>query len=82
MIATKLTLFHIGLAKYSKFPKLWMMKGQILYQMNDIANARKFYAKGLENCRDAIPLWLLLARLEEDLGLVIPILNLSLNDDI
>ena len=45
-----------------------MMKGQILHQMNDIANARKFYAKGLENCRDSIPLWLLLARLEEDLG--------------
>ena len=65
---SSINLLLIGLAKYSKFPKLWMMKGQILYQMNDIANARKFYAKGLENCRDAIPLWLLLARLEEDLG--------------
>ena len=57
-----------GLAKYSKFPKLWMMKGQILHQLNDVPNARKFYAKGLENCRDSIPLWLLLARLEEEQG--------------
>ena len=46
-----------------------MMKGQILHQMNEIVDARKFYAKGLENCRDSIPLWLILARLEEDLGL-------------
>ena len=45
-----------------------MMKGQILEQKGDIPNARKFYAKGLENCRDAIPLWLLLAKLEENMG--------------
>ena len=44
------------------------MKGQILNQMDDIANARKWYAKGLENCKDSVPLWLLLARLEEEMG--------------
>ena len=45
-----------------------MMKGQILNQMDDVPNARKWYAKGLENCKDSVPLWLLLARLEEEMG--------------
>ena len=35
-----------GIAKYSKFPKLWMMKGQILSQMGEHSTARKWYAKG------------------------------------
>merc|ERR1712176_718476 len=67
-LKTALLLLDEGIAKYPKFPKLWMMKGQILNQMDDVPNARKWYAKGLENCKDSVPLWLLLARLEEDLG--------------
>ena len=67
-LKTALLLLDEGIAKYPKFPKLWMMKGQILNQMDDIANARKWYAKGLENCKDSVPLWLLLARLEEEMG--------------
>ncbi|CBY20302.1 unnamed protein product [Oikopleura dioica] len=57
-----------GLAKYPKFDKLWMMKGTIFLQMKDANSARKAFAKGIENCKDSKPLWILLADLEESEG--------------
>lgn len=77
-----ISLLDEGLAKYSKFDKLWMMKGTIFLQMKgqktyrysfsttvlDAHAARKAFAKGIEHCKDSKPLWILLADLEEGEG--------------
>jgi pre-mRNA-processing factor 6 len=64
-------LVNEGLEKFPRFPKLWMMKGQIEEQENQTAKAREAYHTGLKSNSDSIPLWLLLSRLEEKAGSVI-----------
>ena len=51
---------------FPQFDKLWMMKGQIYTDnRNEIDKAREQYSKGLKNCPNSIPLWILASKLEE-----------------
>lgn len=61
-------LLEEGIKTYSKFPKLYMMLGQISQEEGDLAAAKKAYKAGLENNSNSIPLWILLSRLEEASG--------------
>ncbi|KAL9962298.1 hypothetical protein ACROYT_G031386 [Oculina patagonica] len=54
--------------RYPDFAKLWMMKGQIHEELNQLDNAREAYKQGTKKCSRSIPIWLLLARLEEKAG--------------
>lgn len=45
-----------------------MMLGQILEQERDVSSARERYNQGLKKCPHSIPLWLLLAKLEQNEG--------------
>jgi len=65
-----LTLIEEGISKYPKFPKLFMMGGQI--NSDDLPKdkahlekARKFYQRGIEACPNNAVLWILASRLEE-----------------
>lgn len=60
-----------AVVKYPTFPKLWMMKGQLEHQEDNIPAAREAYHNGLKNNPTSIPLWLLLSRLEESCGSII-----------
>ncbi|CAK9786169.1 hypothetical protein CC85DRAFT_283722 [Cutaneotrichosporon oleaginosum] len=60
-----------AIAKFPKFDKLHMIRGQVLEQKGDIPGARAAYAQGCRECRNSIPLWILAARLEEKAGVVI-----------
>ncbi|XP_035659533.1 pre-mRNA-processing factor 6-like [Branchiostoma floridae] len=60
-------LIDEGLKHYSDFPKLWMMRGQILEQEGRTDAAREAYNQGLKKCPHSISLWLLLSQLEEKL---------------
>eukprot|EP00559_Dactyliosolen_fragilissimus_P005788 CAMPEP_0184858404 /NCGR_PEP_ID=MMETSP0580-20130426/3511_1 /TAXON_ID=1118495 /ORGANISM="Dactyliosolen fragilissimus" /LENGTH=942 /DNA_ID=CAMNT_0027354529 /DNA_START=81 /DNA_END=2905 /DNA_ORIENTATION=- len=65
-----LSLIEEGLSKYSSFPKLWMMGGQICSCDLDkskaaLDRARSFYQKGLKQCPNNAVLWILASRLEE-----------------
>ncbi|MCJ8741804.1 hypothetical protein PDJAM_G00074940 [Pangasius djambal] len=57
-----------ALRHYEDFPKLWMMKGQIEEQSENMDKARDAYNQGLKKCPHSMPLWLLLSRLEERAG--------------
>ncbi|EPB79056.1 tetratricopeptide repeat protein [Ancylostoma ceylanicum] len=50
---------------YTDFAKFYMMLGQIYLQENNHDDARKIITEGIKKCPGAIPLWLLLSRLEE-----------------
>ncbi|CAG0881555.1 unnamed protein product [Cyprideis torosa] len=65
-----LQLCDEGLVHFSDFAKLWMMKGQILTAQKKHEDALKAYALGVKKCPASIPLWILQARLEEELGRV------------
>ncbi|ELK28472.1 Pre-mRNA-processing factor 6 [Myotis davidii] len=54
-----------ALKHYEDFPKLWMMKGQIEEQEEQMDKVREAYSQGLKKCPHSTPLWLLLSRLEE-----------------
>ncbi|CAF0838637.1 unnamed protein product [Adineta ricciae] len=60
------TLLEEALKSYGDFPKLWMMKGQILAQQGPASfeAAREAYMEGIKRCPTSIPLWLLLVQLE------------------
>ncbi|GIY90401.1 pre-mRNA-processing factor 6 [Caerostris extrusa] len=64
-------LLDEGLKQYPDFAKLWMMRGQILEQENNISQARDVYNQGIKKCPTSIPLWLLLAQLEQKNGALI-----------
>ena len=66
-------LLEEALTNYGYFPKLWMMKGQILAQQgsNGFEPAREAYLEGIKRCPTNIPLWLLLIQLEIDNGQLI-----------
>lgn len=53
---------------YPDFAKLWMMKGQIHEELDQLDNARESYKLGTKKCPHSVPIWLLLARLEENAG--------------
>jgi len=66
-----LDLIEQGIAKYPKFPKLYMMGGQICSDdlvpktKSNLDRARKFYQRGLQECPSNTVLWTLASRLEE-----------------
>jgi pre-mRNA-processing factor 6 len=64
-----LALIDEGIALYPAFAKLYMMGGQICsdtaYAGNQVARARKFYERGLQQCPNNAVLWTLTSRLEE-----------------
>lgn len=66
-----LELVNDGLNRYPEFPKLWMMKGQILDQKKQTDAAREAYHDGIKRCPSSIPLWLSCANLELGVGLII-----------
>lgn len=63
-----LATVEAGLKKFPMFPKLHMLKGQILTQAKDIPGARAAYASAVKACPKSVPLWLLASRLEEQDG--------------
>ena len=67
------TLLDEALKSYGDFPKLWMMKGQILAQQgpSNFEAARDAYMEGIKRCPTSIPLWLLLVQLELEHGQLI-----------
>ena len=60
-----LTMLGEALAKFSKYDKLHMIKGQIHEQRGEVALARQAYAVGVKACPNSVPLWILSSRLEE-----------------
>lgn len=66
-------LLEEALKNYGDYPKLWMMKGQILAQQgpSGFDAAREAYLEGIKRCPTSIPLWLLLVQLEIDNGQII-----------
>ena len=66
-------LLEEALKKYGDYPKLWMMKGQILAQPgpSGFEAAREAYLEGIKHCPKSIPLWLLLVQLEIENGQII-----------
>lgn len=67
-----LRLVNEGLQLYPKADKLWMMKGQIYENdLNKLPSAREAYNAGTKACPKSVPLWLLLARLEEKAGVLV-----------
>jgi pre-mRNA-processing factor 6 len=65
-----LQLIEEGIAKYPKFPKLYMMGGQICSddlpkQKSSLDKARNFYERGLQQCPNNTVLWKLASLLEE-----------------
>lgn len=57
-------LVNAGLKQFPEFPKLWMMKGQLLEQQMFHDLAREAFQDGIKKCPNSIPLWILLAKLE------------------
>ena len=47
-----------------------MMMGQIAEQLGEVDVAREAFAKGLKQCPDSIPLWILSALLEDKAGML------------
>jgi pre-mRNA-processing factor 6 len=64
-----LEILEQGLLSFPDFPKLWMIKGQILSgDTNDIEGARSTYSKALKHHPKSVTLWILASRLEEQAG--------------
>lgn len=65
-----------GLSTWPDYPRLSMMAGQLaldgaheaLDESGRVEAARRAYLTGLNSCPSSVPLWLLLARLEETAG--------------
>jgi pre-mRNA-processing factor 6 len=62
-----LDLLDEALKKFPSFPKLWMIKGQILEETS-IESARDVYSQGIKKNPKSIPLWILSSRVEEKAG--------------
>ncbi|KAF8318392.1 putative pre-mRNA splicing factor prp1 [Clavulina sp. PMI_390] len=54
-----------AIAKFPKFAKLYMIKGQTLEDKKAISEARAAYAAGMKACPKVPALWILASRLEE-----------------
>ncbi|GAA5982806.1 hypothetical protein JCM11641_004630 [Rhodosporidiobolus odoratus] len=68
--AAALSMVKSGLAAYPSSPKLHMMHAQLLLAQNPpaIPAAREALAIGVRKCPNAVPLWIMAARLEEKQG--------------
>ncbi|KAI0788615.1 PRP1 splicing factor, N-terminal-domain-containing protein [Abortiporus biennis] len=64
-ISTALETLQTGLKKYPKFPKLYMVQGQIYQSQKNYPAARASFTAGIKACPKNITLWLLASRLEE-----------------
>lgn len=53
---------------FPDYAKLWMMKGQIEEQQNQLEIAAATYSLGLKKNQNSIPLWVLMSGLEEKRG--------------
>ncbi|XP_031624635.1 pre-mRNA-processing factor 6 [Contarinia nasturtii] len=53
---------------FPDYAKLWMMKGQIEEQQNQLEAAANTYSTGVKKNPNSIPLWLLMSNLEEKRG--------------
>jgi pre-mRNA-processing factor 6 len=65
-----LELIEEGISKYPKFPKLYMIGGQICgddlpKEKSNLDKARKLFQRGLQECQNSVVLWILTSRLEE-----------------
>ena len=54
-----------ALVKFPKFPKLYMIQGQIYQSQSNYVAARAIYAAGMKQCPKDVTLWILASRLEE-----------------
>jgi pre-mRNA-processing factor 6 len=63
--ASALSIVKEALTKFPKFPKLYMIQGQILQSQGNIPAARAAYAAGVKACPKEVTLWILSSRLEE-----------------
>ena len=54
-----------ALVKFPKFPKLYMIQGQIYQSQGNYPAARAVYAAGMKQCPKDVTLWILASRLEE-----------------
>ena len=57
-----------AIQQFPDYPKFYMMQGQIYKLRNDVTKARDSYNTGTKKCSSSVPLWLLLARLDESQG--------------
>lgn len=60
-----LRLVNEGLTKYPAASKLYMIKGQLLEERDNIPAARETYANGTKKSPQSVPLWIMASRLEE-----------------
>lgn len=65
-----LSLIEEGISKYPKFPKLYMMGGQICSEelqkiKSNLDRARNYFQRGLQACPNSLVLWKLSSSLEE-----------------
>ena len=63
-ISKALDLVNSGLKMFADFPKLWMMKAQLLEQQQFHDLAREAYQEALKKCPQNIQLWILFAEFE------------------
>ncbi|KDQ51251.1 hypothetical protein JAAARDRAFT_140512 [Jaapia argillacea MUCL 33604] len=64
-ISTALEILSAALTKFPKFPKLYMIQGQIYQDKKDYPTARASFSAGIKACPKEVTLWILASRLEE-----------------
>ena len=64
-IEAALETVKAALVKFPKFPKLYMVQGQIYQLQKNYPAARAMYAAGMKQCPKDVTLWILASRLEE-----------------
>nr|SVE90348.1 EOG090X017X [Daphnia sinensis] len=57
-----------AIEQFPDYPKFYMMQGQIHVLQQRMSLARESYSLGTKKCPTSVPLWLLLARLDESQG--------------
>lgn len=67
-IDTALEILRTALQKFPKFPKLYMIQGQIHEDNKNYPASRASYAAGVRACPKVPTLWILASRLEESDG--------------
>jgi len=64
-LSTALETLAAALSKFPKFPKLYMIQGQILQSQKNYVAARASFTAGCKACPKSTALWILSSRLEE-----------------
>ena len=64
-IEAALETVKAAIVKFPKFPKLYIIQGQIYQSQKNYPAARALYATGLKQCPKDVTLWILASRLEE-----------------